>query len=54
MVELKKNKTKQNKQLREACNNGRVKGVSFAAGTCSNEGKSRLRGHTCVILLGKV
>ena len=33
MVELKKkkNKTKQNKQLREACNNGRVRGVNFAA-----------------------
>ena len=54
MVELKKQKTKQNKQLREACNNGRVRGVNFAAWTCSNEGKSRLRGHMCVILLGKV
>ena len=32
MLELKKkNKTKQNKQLREACNNGRVRGVNFAA-----------------------
>ena len=54
MMELKNKKTKQNKQLPEACNNGRVRGVNFAAWTCSNEGKSRLRGHTWVILLGKV
>lgn len=31
MVELKKKTTKQNKQLREACNNDRVRGVNFAA-----------------------
>ena len=31
MMELKKKKTKQNKQLPEACNNGRVRGVNFAA-----------------------
>jgi len=48
MVELKKDK-----QLQEACDDGRV-GVSFAAWTCSNEGKCWLKGHTCVILLGKV